>query len=120
MLAPRTAGEDIASLGLNASDSVLEVGTGTGYLTACLSMLGSSTHSIDIRAEFTAACRRESACRTSGPRRDWRRAMRSMAHHCGEYNVIAVNGSLRSMIRGSKNALRVGGPSIRRRRSGAR
>src|SRR6266852_8660980 len=54
MLAPVLQGRILQALGLNASDSVLEVGTGTGYLTAVLSLLAGSTRSIDIRAEFTA------------------------------------------------------------------
>src|SRR5277367_3603619 len=54
MLAPKIQGRILQSLGVNPSDSALEVGSGTGYLSACLSLLGASTHSIDIHAELTA------------------------------------------------------------------
>src|SRR5258706_12943934 len=55
MLAPVLQGRILQSLAVNGADTVLEVGTGTGYLTAAFGLLASSTHSIDIRAEFTAA-----------------------------------------------------------------
>src|SRR5271163_2474976 len=55
MLAPKIQGRILQALGVSASDSALEVGTGTGYLSACLSLLSASTHSIDIHAQFTAA-----------------------------------------------------------------
>ncbi len=55
MLAPVLQGRILQALSPNAADSVLEVGTGTGYLAACLGLLASSVHSIDIHAAFTAA-----------------------------------------------------------------
>src|SRR5277367_2490137 len=55
MLAPKIQGRILQALGVNEGDRALEIGTGTGYLSACLSLLCASTHSIDIRAELTAA-----------------------------------------------------------------
>src|SRR5712664_72339 len=55
MLAPLLQGRILQSLALNEADTVLEVGTGTGYLAAAFGLLARSTHSIDIRADFTAA-----------------------------------------------------------------
>src|SRR3981189_1221062 len=48
MLAPVLQGRILQAVGLNASDSVLEVGTGTGYLTAALSLLAGPPPSIDL------------------------------------------------------------------------
>src|SRR6202161_1483793 len=48
MLSPKLQGRILQALGVSACESVLEVGSGTGYLSACLSLLGYSTHSIDI------------------------------------------------------------------------
>src|SRR5260370_12171566 len=55
MLAPLLQGRILQSLGVSGADTVLEVGTGTGYLTAAFGLLASSVHSIQIPAEFTAS-----------------------------------------------------------------
>jgi protein-L-isoaspartate(D-aspartate) O-methyltransferase len=108
MLAPVLQGRILQALGPNASDTVLEVGTGTGYLTACLSLLGASTHSIEIRAELTAAAaanlRAVPQARVELETRD---AFSSAA--LGEYDVIALTGSLPVYDTRFERALRVGG-----------
>src|SRR5580698_8466096 len=43
MLAPKVQGRILQALAPNAGDSVLEVGSGLGYLSACLSLLAAST-----------------------------------------------------------------------------
>src|ERR1700721_4799164 len=47
MLAPKLQGRILQALGIGATDSILEVGSGTGYLSACLSLLRTWTRSID-------------------------------------------------------------------------
>jgi protein-L-isoaspartate(D-aspartate) O-methyltransferase len=54
MLAPKIQGRILQALGIDASDRALEVGTGSGYLSACLSLLAGVTHSIEIHADLTA------------------------------------------------------------------
>jgi protein-L-isoaspartate(D-aspartate) O-methyltransferase len=106
MLAPVLQGRILQSLGINASDSALEVGTGTGYLAACLSLLASSTHSIDIRGEFTAAA---AANLRAVPQARVRLEDAFSAASPGEYDVIAVTGSLPVYDTRFEKALRVGG-----------
>src|SRR5450631_1159706 len=53
MLTPVLQGRILQALGVAATDGVLEVGTGTGYLSACFGLLGRSVHSIDIQGDFT-------------------------------------------------------------------
>src|SRR5580658_4254534 len=55
MLAPKLQGRILQALAVTAKESVLEVGSGSGYLSACLALLSSSTHSIDIHPELTKA-----------------------------------------------------------------
>ena len=43
----------LQELVLNPTDRVLEVGTGSGYMTALLARLGSRVYSVDIVPEFT-------------------------------------------------------------------
>lgn len=48
MLAPKLEGRMLQSLGLGPDDTVLEVGTGSGYFAACLGRLAHSVRSIEI------------------------------------------------------------------------
>ncbi|MDP9015108.1 MAG: protein-L-isoaspartate O-methyltransferase [Pseudomonadota bacterium] len=108
MLAPLLQGRILQALGPTASDSVLEVGTGTGYLAACFSLLSRSTLSIDIRAEFTAtAAENLRAVPRAGVQLQTRDAFN--AAPLGDYDVIAVTGSLPVYDTRFERALRIGG-----------
>jgi protein-L-isoaspartate(D-aspartate) O-methyltransferase len=48
MLSPKVVGRMLQALKLREGDKVLEIGTGTGYVTACLARLGASVVSIEI------------------------------------------------------------------------
>jgi protein-L-isoaspartate(D-aspartate) O-methyltransferase len=53
MMTPKIEGRLLQALDLAPIDEVLEVGTGSGFLTACLARLGGRVTSIDLFAEFT-------------------------------------------------------------------
>ncbi len=55
MMTPIVEGRMLQSLNLTRSDRVLEIGTGSGYITACLAMLASSVYSLDIYNQFVSA-----------------------------------------------------------------
>jgi protein-L-isoaspartate(D-aspartate) O-methyltransferase len=55
MMAPKLEGRLLQALAIKPDDTVLEIGTGSGYLTACLASLGQHVTSIDIMPDFTAA-----------------------------------------------------------------
>ena len=57
MMNPNVEGRLLQALSLLPSDDVLEIGTGSGYVTACLARLGRQVTSIDIFAEFTETAR---------------------------------------------------------------
>jgi protein-L-isoaspartate(D-aspartate) O-methyltransferase len=57
MLKPVVEGRLLQALGLQAGDEVLEIGTGSGYLTACLAHLAREVVSIDAFADVTAQAR---------------------------------------------------------------
>ena len=52
MLAPKVEGRLLQALQIEPSDEVLEIGTGSGYMTACLSRLAQRVTSIDIFADL--------------------------------------------------------------------
>jgi protein-L-isoaspartate(D-aspartate) O-methyltransferase len=108
MLAPKLQGRILQALGPTTADSALEVGSGTGYLSACLSLLCASTYSIDIHPGLirsaTANVRAIPEARVQFAIRDafdatpWK-----------EYDVVAVTGSLPVYDTRFERALRVGG-----------
>ncbi|MEB2316221.1 MAG: protein-L-isoaspartate O-methyltransferase [Xanthomonadaceae bacterium] len=57
MLKPVLEGRLLQALELAPTDDVLEVGTGSGYLTACLATLARDVVSIDIHADFVERAR---------------------------------------------------------------
>jgi protein-L-isoaspartate(D-aspartate) O-methyltransferase len=57
MLKPVVEGRALQALDLDAADDVLEIGTGSGFLTACLARLAHSVTSIDIHADFIEGAR---------------------------------------------------------------
>lgn len=59
MMAPKVEGRLLQALDLSGADTVLEIGTGSGYLTACLAALAARVSSIDIHEDFvTGAAQR--------------------------------------------------------------
>jgi protein-L-isoaspartate(D-aspartate) O-methyltransferase len=108
MLAPKIQGRILQALGVAAADSVLEIGSGNGYLAACLSLLASSTRSLDIHPQFTASAK---ANLRAVPRAsvDFQTRDAFDAASLGEYDAIAVTGSLPVYDARFERALRLGG-----------
>ncbi|TKA88634.1 protein-L-isoaspartate O-methyltransferase [Guyparkeria sp. SB14A] len=57
MLPPVVEGRILQYLQVQPNERVLEIGTGTGFFTACLASLGNSVRSVDIVPEFTERAR---------------------------------------------------------------
>lgn len=57
MMKPVVEGRTLQALKLAPSDEVLEIGTGSGYLTACLARLARSVVSLELHADLTDAAR---------------------------------------------------------------
>jgi len=57
MLAPKIEGRLLQAVQAEPIDDVLVVGTGSGFLTACLARLAKHVVSVDIVGEFVAAAR---------------------------------------------------------------
>jgi protein-L-isoaspartate(D-aspartate) O-methyltransferase len=94
MMAPKLEARMLQALDVRPGDRVLEVGTGSGFVTACLRALGGSVTSLDIHGEFTAAARsRLEELKVDGVRLE---TADVFARDFGNQNfeVIALTGSL--------------------------
>ena len=109
MMAPKTEGRLLQVLDVQAGDSVLEIGTGSGYLTACLSRLGNHVTSVEIFPEFREAAAAKLAAH------GFRNVTLKDADAANgidsdtRYDVIAVTGSLPLLHRQFHDNLSVGG-----------
>jgi protein-L-isoaspartate(D-aspartate) O-methyltransferase len=57
MMKPVVEGRVLQALDVQAGEDVLEIGTGSGFLTACLGRLAREVHSIDRHGDFVDAAR---------------------------------------------------------------
>lgn len=57
MLAPKLEGRLLQALQLRKTDEVLEIGTGSGYLSACLASLANKVESVEIFADLADSAR---------------------------------------------------------------
>jgi protein-L-isoaspartate(D-aspartate) O-methyltransferase len=108
MLAPKVQGRILQALGINAEDSVLEIGSGSGYLSAALALLGAATHSIDIHPGLIALAR-ENLRAVPEARVKFEVRDAFDAAPLGEFDVIAVTGSLPVYDSRFERSLKIGG-----------
>ncbi len=108
MLAPKFQGRILQALAVDAGDSALEIGTGTGYLCAVLSLLAASTRSLEIHPQLSrAAAANLAAVPRARVELETRDALGGAP--LGEYDVIAVTGSMPIYDPRFERALRPGG-----------
>ena len=109
MMPPRVEARILQALNIQADETVLEVGTGSGYVTALLASLGDHIYSVDINAEMTRTAGDKLAdhgisnvtLETGDAARGWD------AH--APYDVIVITGSLPLLPVNFKQALKIGG-----------
>lgn len=95
MLPPKIVGRLLQALDIQLTDRIYEIGTGTGYLTACLAELGEAVHSIEIDRDLADRAR-ELLIEAGTPGRIEIQAKDAFAdeHDAAPFAVIAVTGSL--------------------------
>lgn len=108
MMAPKVEGRVLQALDLRADDTILEIGTGSGFLTACLARLGGSLTSLEIHEPLSArAAQRLDTADVRGVTLEVADA--SMLEERARYDAIAVTPSLPVYDPRFEQALRVGG-----------
>jgi protein-L-isoaspartate(D-aspartate) O-methyltransferase len=109
MMPPKLEGRLLQSLAIQPTDRILEIGTGSAYLTACLARLGSSVHSVDLFSDFVEAARSTLQQHTiSNVTLEARDAAAGLQTD-QRYDVIAVTGSLPTLHRNFHTLLNPGG-----------
>lgn len=58
MLSPKVAGRIVQAVAVKPGEQVLEIGTGSGFLSACFSLQGASVRTFEIHAELAEQARR--------------------------------------------------------------
>lgn len=109
MLSPRIEARLLQTLDMRPSDTVLEIGTGSAYLTALLARSGKQVYSVDIFADFIESARAKLAAHgiTNVTLEAGDAACGWAAH--APYDVIAVTGSLPLFSDMFQQQLNVGG-----------
>jgi len=110
MLHPILDGRLIQSLNITDDDIVLEVGTGSGYLTACLAKLARHVDSVDINPDMTALAEKNLAAFTlQNITLSTGDAAKGWDHQKPFYDVIAITGSMPAVPEAYKQSLKQGG-----------
>jgi protein-L-isoaspartate(D-aspartate) O-methyltransferase len=108
LLAPKLHGRILQALEISPGDSVLEVGTGTGYLCACLARLAGTVRSLELHAPLAEAARRNVG-RPATPVTIETLDALAPGSLGGPYDAIAVTASLPRHDPRFEQALRIGG-----------
>ena len=109
MLQPKIQARMVQELDLKTTDRILEVGTGTGYLTALLATLGGHVFSVDIFEDFTrTAAQKLAATGIRNVTLDTGDAARGWATH-GPYDAVLLTGSVPILADAFRSGLKPGG-----------
>lgn len=96
MMEPKLEARMLQALDIKPGERVLEIGTGTGFITACLARLGGEVTSLDIHADFTAQATEQLAALGLHATLLTQDALKELPD-AGSWDVVAVTGSLPQM-----------------------
>jgi len=95
MMEPKLEARLLQSLSVQPQDMALEIGTGSGYLTACLAKLANHVHSVEIHEDFKQSAQQRLDNAGIKNATLWHGdAAFGWSEQPGKYDVIAVTGSL--------------------------
>lgn len=109
MLQPKQEARMLQELALDASDRVLEIGTGSGYMTALLASLSAHVYSVDIHSDFTrTAIAKLAQHGYTNVTPETGDAARGWDKH-GPYDAIVLTGSVPLLSESFRTSLKPGG-----------
>jgi len=112
MLQPKIEARMLQELAVKSTDRILEVGTGSGYMTALLASLGNHVYSVDIVPEFTrSAAEKLAAHGIANVTLETGDAARGWDKHA-PYDVIVLTGSVPVLPEAFQKSLAPGGRLI--------
>jgi protein-L-isoaspartate(D-aspartate) O-methyltransferase len=94
MLQPSVVGRILQAVTVRHSDQILEIGTGSGYLTACLALLGAQVRSLEIRPQFAQKARQQLRAAGIGNAEVEEANAFAMGDSSPRYDVVVLTGSL--------------------------
>jgi protein-L-isoaspartate(D-aspartate) O-methyltransferase len=94
MLPPKVVGRLLQALAVRPGDRCLEIGTGSGYVSACLAQLGARVLSLEIDPDLAAAAQARLADQGFGQVQVRRADGLAGRVEGSPFDVIAVTGSL--------------------------
>jgi len=109
MLRPVMIGKILQSLKIKKTDRVLEVGTGSGYLTCCLSMMGHSVDTVDINKNMIQRAKKIHSSYNIHNINYLNKDIYSNWIPEKNYDVIIITGSIVSRIKKLENLLNLDG-----------
>ena len=97
MMKPVVEGRVLQALELKKSDTVLEIGTGSGFLTACLARLSAHVTSIDMHADFVEGARqRLAATSVTNVTLETAEAVNGY-HPTGVFDAVVITGAVHAV-----------------------
>lgn len=109
MLQPSVQGRLLQAVEIAHGERALEVGTGTGYLAACLAELGAKVYSVEYHAELAKTAGETLAAYGISGVTVAQEDAHTMEESGTRYDVILVTGSLPETDRSFMHRLSVGG-----------
>jgi protein-L-isoaspartate(D-aspartate) O-methyltransferase len=109
MLAPKLEARMLQELAVKKTDRILEIGTGSGYMTALLARRGAEVYSVEIIPEFSArSAAKLNAHRITNATLEVGDGALGWAKYA-PYDVILLTGSLPLLVPAFQESLRPGG-----------
>lgn len=109
MMVPRVEARMLQALNIQGDEKILEIGTGSGYVTALLASQGKEVFSVDIHPDFCeSASQRLAAHNINNVTLESGDAAEGWEKH-GKYDAIAITGSVPVLAESFKQSLNNGG-----------